>query len=355
MVPLYFISNQPFSGKSSMCVGVGKIFSEKGLKVGYMKPVGTLPTKVGGVTTDEDAQYISNILGSEDRLEDICPVVLTQQYNREGLKDEKFSADFIEKIARSYHNIKKDKDVVVLEGAKSLEDGYFLGICALKICQKLKAKTVMVFRYDAEVVNQVLFARDVLGDSFGGVIINWVPRSQIDYMEELVLPYLVKKKINIFGYVVSDKILSSVSVKEMADLLGGQIICAQDNTDGLVETFMVGAMGQEQALKFFRRKANKAVITGGDRADVQLAALETQTKCLILTGNFQPSTVVLGRAEELGVPMILVDYDTLTAVEKAGEIIGHVRFHEIKKIDKIVEVVREYIDTERIMELSGKQ
>ena len=117
---------------------------------------------------------------------------------------------------------------------------------------------------------------------------------------------------------------------------------------------MVGAMGQEQALKFFRRKANKAVITGGDRADVQLAALETPTKCLILTGNFQPSSVVLGRAEELGVPMILVNYDTLTVVEKVGDIIGHVRFHEVKKIDKIVDVVREYIDTDRILKLSKK-
>ena len=148
--------------------------------------------------------------------------------------------------------------------------------------------------------------------------------------------------------------LSSVSVKEISELLGGQIICAEDKVNELVETFMVGAMGQEQALKFFRRKANKAVITGGDRADVQLAALETSTKCLILTGNFQPSTIVLGRAEELGVPMILVNFDTLTAVEKVGEIIGRVRFHEIKKIDKMVEVVRKYVDIDRLLEISKK-
>ena len=107
-------------------------------------------------------------------------------------------------------------------------------------------------------------------------------------------------------------------------------------------------------LKFFRRKVNKAVITGGDRADVQLAALETPTKCLILTGNFQPSSVVQGRAEELGVPMVLVTYDTLTAVEKVGEIIRHVKFHEVKKIDKIVDVVRDYINVEKLIDLSKK-
>ena len=95
MVPLYFISNQPFSGKSSMCVGVSKILAEKGLKIGYMKPVGTLPTRVGGITTDEDAQYISSILDVPDDLGDICPIVLTHQYVREGLKDKDFSKGFL--------------------------------------------------------------------------------------------------------------------------------------------------------------------------------------------------------------------------------------------------------------------
>jgi BioD-like phosphotransacetylase family protein len=354
MVPLFFISNQPFSGKSSMCVGVGKLFTEKGLKVGYMKPVGTLPTRVGGITTDEDAQYISNILDVKEELADICPIVLTQQYNREGLKDQSFSKGFLDLIAKTYQKIQKGKDIVILEGAKSIEDGYFLGISANKICEKLGARVIMVIKYSSEIVDQALYSKEFLDDCLAGIIINWVPRSQMDYLEELVIPFLVKNKIEVFGYVASDKMLSSVSIKEMAELLGGQIICAEDKVEELVETFMVGAMGQEQALKFFRRKANKAVITGGDRADVQLAALETPTKCLVLTGNFQPSSVVLGRAEELGVPMILVNYDTLTAVEKVGEIIGHVRFHEIKKIDKIVEVVREYIDINRLMEISKK-
>lgn len=354
MVPLFFISNQPFSGKSSMCVGVGKLFAEKGLRVGYMKPVGTLPTRVGGITTDEDAQYISNILDVKEKLEDICPIVLTQQHSKEGLRDENFSKGFIDLIEGAYKRIQKDKDIIILEGAKSIEDGYFLGISANKICAKLGARAVMVIKYSAEIVDQILYARAFLGDCLMGVIINWIPRSEMFLLEELIIPYLEKNKIEVLGHVASDKMLSSVSIKEMADLLDGQIICAEDKVDELVETFMVGAMGQEQALKFFRRKANKAVITGGDRADVQLAALETPTKCLILTGNFQPSSVVLGRAEELGVPMILVNFDTLTAVERVGEIIGHVRFHEIKKINKIVDVVREFINIDRLMEISKK-
>jgi len=351
MVPLFFISNQSFSGKSSICVGTGKIFGEMGLKVGYMKPVGTLPVRVGEIVTDEDAQYISKILDTNEKLEDVCPIVLTQQYSREGLREPDFSRGFIDVIAGAYGNIQKDKDIVIMEGAKSVEDGYFLGVSVDKICKKVNAKAVMVVKYGPEIVDQILYTKEFLKEVLSGVIINWVPRSQMEYVESLVIPFLERNKIDVLGHIASDKILSSVSVKEMAEMLGGKIICAEDKVDELVETFMVGAMGQEQALKFFQRKANKAVITGGDRADVQLAALETPTRCLILTGNFQPSSVVMGRAEELGVPMILVNFDTLTAVEKVGEIMGHVGFHEFKKVDKIIEIVREYVDTDRLLDI----
>ena len=86
----------------------------------------------------------------------------------------------------------------------------------------------------------------------------------------------------------------SVSVGELAEFLSGKILCCADKVDELVEHLMVGAMSVDSALTYFRRKPNKAVITGGDRPDIQLAALETSTKCLILTGNLQPSPIILG-------------------------------------------------------------
>src|SRR5690606_26950317 len=137
---------------------------------------------------------------------------------------------------------------------------------------------------------------------------------EISHIENHIIKYLNSAKINVFGCVTSERLLSSVSIREMAKHLEGTILSATYKQDELVESFMLGAMGAELALKFFREKPDKAVITGGDRADIQLAALETDTKCLILTGNFSPSSIVVGRAEELGVPLLLVKYDTLTTV-----------------------------------------
>ncbi|MCL4416517.1 MAG: phosphotransacetylase family protein [Actinobacteria bacterium] len=352
MVPLYFVSNEAYSGKSSICIALGKILIKRGLRVGYMKPAGTLPARIKGITVDEDAQYIKEVLEIKDELGDISPIVLTRNYYREGLRDEDFSKNFLNIIEKSYQKIRQSKDIVLLEGAKNIENGLFLGISSKEICARLKAKAILIMKYSSEIVDTVLLAKEYMGECLGGIIINWIPQNQTEYINDLILPYFAKKEITVFGCIYLDKTLSSVTIKEIADLIEGKIISAKNKVDELITSFMIGAMSEEQALSYFRKQADKAVITGGDRADVQLAALETDTKCLILTGNFQPPTVVTSRAEELGVPIVLVPFDTLTTMEKINEIMGRVRFHEFTKIDKIIEVVSSHINIDLLINLS---
>ena len=75
---------------------------------------------------------------------------------------------------------------------------------------------------------------------------------------------------------------------EFYDILGGEILAAHDHLHLPVEDVVIGAMTTAGALTYLRRAANKAVILGGDRADLALAALETSTSVLILTGGLYP-------------------------------------------------------------------
>ena len=131
---------------------------------------------------------------------------------------------------------------------------------------------------------------------------------------------------------------------ELAEGLRAEVLCASDQMSELVEHMLVGAMSAEAALTHFRRQAHKAVITGGDRVDIQLAALDTSTRCLILTGNLYPSPVVLNRADELGVPVLLADMDTLSAVEIVESYVGHGRVQQTQKIDRFGALLTEHLD-----------
>jgi BioD-like phosphotransacetylase family protein len=157
-----------------------------------------------------------------------------------------------------------------------------------------------------------------------------------------IKPFAQYYELPFYGILARDTVLRSISVDELAEELNGGVLCGQEGLDEMVESFMVGAMGSAAALRHFQRKANKAVITGGDRGDIQLAALETSTRCLILTGNLRPSVRVLGKAAEQGVPIILVKEDTLTVTGRVEAAIGHVRLSSPKQVARLRETAEEY-------------
>jgi BioD-like phosphotransacetylase family protein len=122
----------------------------------------------------------------------------------------------------------------------------------------------------------------------------------------------------------------------------------------MVESLTIGAMNVNAALEFFRQGQNMAVVTGGDRTELQIAALETSASCLILTGNIAPNALILARAEDLEIPILSVKLDTLTTVEIVDQAFGKVRLQEQIKVDCIQEMMEKYFDINRFLEkLSG--
>ncbi len=107
------------------------------------------------------------------------------------------------------------------------------------------------------------------------------------------------------------------------------------------------------AAKYFQQLADKAVITGGDRADIQLAALQTATKAIVLTGNIYPSGVIVKRAQQLGVPLLLAPHDTLATVERIEQVTGRLRVREEAKVRRARAVFGKHVDMERVRAVIG--
>src|SRR3989304_682590 len=141
----------------------------------------------------------------------------------------------------------------------------------------------------------------------------------------------------------------AVPVNELSDVLNGDVLCAHDRLDELVETYMIGAMTADTALRYFQRKPNKAVITGGDRADIQLGALQTSTRCLILTGNLPPTAAVLTRAVEAQVPIVVVREDTMTTVSLVERAFGRHRIASPTHIQHLMEMAAQEINSSQIL------
>lgn len=333
MATLYVTSPETFSGKSALCVGLGKRFVQDGYRVGYIKPVSTNAKRSGGVCIDEDAEFMKETFGLAEPVTALAPICLDPSDVEAVLRGER--DDFVRVLQETYARVADEKDIMLLEGGSSLSEGFMLGLPTFEVSRLLNARELLIVKFNAtHMVDDILAARTLLGDSMIGAVINAVPRPKAEFVEETVVPFLRERGIKVYATLPQERILLSISVRELAQVLGGDVLCCVEHIDELVENLMVGAMSVDSALSYFRRKPNKAVITGGDRPDIQLAALETSTKALILTGNLHPSPIILGRAEEVGVPIILVRKDTLTTVEIIEQFFGRTRFHQPKKIQR---------------------
>ncbi len=352
MKTLYIGSTAGNSGKTMITVGLALALKESGYKVGYLKPLGKMPTTVNGKIVDADAQFLKSVLQLPEPLEQICPVVLTQDLVARGLRGG--AGDLRSRIQQAYEAVSAGKDVVLLGGAGSLADGAFLGMSGTRLAKDFRASVLLIDPYLNEVcIDCILTAREALGDHLMGVVLNRVTPQSLPEVEQMVVPFLVGKGIEMLGVLPLDRVLDAITVRQMVEVLDGKVICGQDRLDQFVERFSVGAMDVDAALGYFRKLPNKAVITGGHRADIQLAALETSTKCLVLTGDQMPNEIIIARAREVGVPMITVHFDTLTTVEKLESVLGRIRIREERKVQRARELLRDRLNYRRIIEKLG--
>ncbi len=352
MKTLYVTSAETFSGKSALCVGLGLQFRKDQLKVGYMKPVNVNCPVKEGVPHDEDVIFAKKIYEMAEPFDLISPVALTPARLEQQLRGPE--VDYQPRLMDAFAKISAGRDIIIMEGGRSYREGYVAGLPPKKVVDLTGARVLAVLKYDETLLyDRAMTAYNYFADSMAGLVINEVPRNRSDFIHEVVLPYFNRHGMRTFGVLPKDEMLSAPSVRELAEGLNAEILCSIECGDELVQHMLVGAMGVESALAYFRRKPNKAVITGGDRADIQLAALETSTRCLILTGNIYPSPVVLNRAEELCVPVLLTKHDTLSTIEVIEAYFGRSRFQQPQKLERFSHLLDEHFDFAALYQALG--
>jgi len=344
MVTLYVISTEAYWGKTLACLALGTRWRKAGLRVGYMKPLGLRPIAVGEEVTDEDTLFVAEHFGFRAAPAHLCPVILDAEAYRAD------PAAARAKVEAAFQAISLGKEVMLLGGlGEALTCGSALGLAAPAVAELLGAKVLLIARAGSLVaIDAVIAVQERLGERLAGVVFNRVAASERPWVEREILPALAAHRAPVLGMLPDDSLLSSVTVGEIARATEGELLCGQDRCEQLVENFVVGAMGVESALRFFRRTARKCVITGGDRIDVQFAALETSTRCLILTGNLRPSHRVLARAMELEVPVVLVRGDTLSTVTVVEQLLGKQRVRETKKVEHALAQFEQHVDLARL-------
>ncbi len=323
MVTLYVTSLAKGSGKTAVCAGIGQHLHNEGKKVGFFK---VAPGDQDTTTedNDSDAVFMQSILALKDPLEQICPAVGE-------------AGNLPDLIKKAVDQVSKGKDIMIVEGGNTPE-----------IAKALKAKVIIVDTAVESPGEGLVSAGKAFADLLLGVILNKVPASQVERVRSQIPVELADKGIKTLAVLPEDRALFTLTIGEVAAHVQGEFLNNAEKSEELVESLMLGAMTVDTGPLYYDLKANKAVLLRSERSDMQLAALQTSTRCLVLSGNQELLPQVMNEAETKEVPVIRTDDDVATIVSSIEAALARNRFNQAKKLPRLTEIMEQHFDFEAL-------
>ena len=348
----YLCSLRTRAGKSFLSIGFIQKLQKEGKRFAYFKPIGC-PQGAYSSKTDKDIEFIlQNVYKDRSPYELVCPISIPDSYYID-LIDANKKLEYMEEIKSAYDEIVKDVDYVIIEGAPSIRKFVRVGIDDVSIAQALGINDLIYVSPESSdmCIDNIFFTKNYFNFrkvKMSGIIFNKIDFDYIARIKELQKEHIEKYNLPVLGIIERSIALFSPRVSEVIEAIGGEFIndIASIGLNNTVETFIIGAMNAQAALKYLRQVKKAAVITGGDRTDLALAALYEDVSVLILTGFIQPDAKVITVANEKNIPIILSPSDTYTTMRNLENLKPGIQEDEI---DSVLQLIESQIDWDLLL------
>ena len=187
------------------------------------------------------------------------------------------------------------------------------------------------------------------GSRLAGVIINGLPKFRSNQVSKVLRDELQSEGIKLLGTVPDDRRMLAPKLGQVVDLLDGQFLSGTEESDRLLDNFLIGGLVLDWGPFYFASRNNTGVIVRGDRPDVQLAAIQTDTtQALVLTKGVRPVEYVIYEAAQRNIPIVVVPGSTHDVAEQLENLQPKVDFDHVRKLERMVELVSDHVDLEFI-------
>ena len=334
MTAVYVASDQPRAGKTALCVTLADEQRRQGKKAAVFKPLASAT----GKAPDLDPDIYETLLGQP---RGDWPFALLGW----GLTDE-----LLDEVRSAYTRVSDGVDVLLIEAPAHISNED-----SRRLVEALDAVVLQVVRFQPGMdVSSLASWRELYGDRLVGYLVNGMTRYQGTEVRTRLLPSMSSEGLDVLGVVPEDRRLLAFSVGRIAADLGGRFLLGNGAEDGLVEHFLVGGLGLDSGALYFGIRENKAAVVRGDRPDLQMAALQTPTACMVLTNGIEPIEYVMNEAELEEVPLILVEGSTLETMDTLGSITQTPQFDSPEKVRRLSDLLDEHVDREALSTALGR-
>lgn len=331
------------AGKTSVTIGLITALEKT---FGYVKPFGDRLIYKRKRNWDYDSSLIIDLYGlNED------PETITLGFDHSKLKSMYTEETAAEAVNAMIAKTSEGKDYFYLEGGKDLTYGASLFLDSLTIARKTHSKLVLVLSGDSDtIIDQAAFLKqsiDLEGVDFGGLIINKV--KDIDEFHEQYLPVIEATGLPVLGIIPHKDQLTYYTIDFLAEKLYARIIAGEKNINKTIKNIFIGAMSTDESLRnpLFNRD-QKFLITSGDRSDLILAALESDTVGIMLTNNILPPSNLISKATEKDIPLLMVTMDTFQVARQLERTEALLTKNNTERVDFLGQLVKRYVNLEML-------
>ena len=344
MNKIVIASTRENAGKTSVILGMAKAL---GKNCGYIKPLGDRLLYRKKRLWDYDSALATDVLGINETPEGMSlgfeHTKLKYMYNEEETKKR------LNEISTQFG---EGKDALFVEAGADLSYGSSVNLDAISVANYIDGKLVLVASgEDEQIVDDICFAKRYLDDEnikLSGVIINKV--KDLSDFNATQLDAINKLGIEVYGVIPYKPELSYISVSFLAEALFAKVIAGESGLKNFAENIFVGAMSGDAVLASSMFKTSrKLIITSGDRSDMILAALKSDTSGIILTNNILPPPNIISQATEKNIPLLLVPGDTFKIAKQIDDMEPLLTKYDTEKLDLLSNLVKETINIDKIV------
>ena len=338
MSVLYIAGTEQSAGVTALATATARHLAQASRPVSLVKPL-RLVNEGDAPGPDPDIEFYSKAVPSVDPPQSGPLEATAAQLAQD--------PGIIQRAAEMVGGLAGNGRSVIVEG---LAGGTDTENASAELARALNARVIVAGRYQPSMTGQELRqACDQFGENLAGVVLNRVFRHRAHDVSARLGPAIEAEGIRVLGAIPEDRRMLAPTVRDLAEHLDGEFLLFPERGNALVEYVMTGGWFLDQGVHVFSRRENKAVVVRGDRPDLQMAALETSTVCLVLTGGMNPIQYVTYHAEQQEVPLIMVPHSTLETLQRLHTVEQRVSVRHTDKVARYAELMAQHCRMEEVI------
>jgi uncharacterized protein len=355
---VFIAATRQNDGKTTASLGLIAALQEHFPRIGYIKPVGQRFVEIEEQKIDEDTVLMDAVYRLNCPLVDMSPIAVEPAFTRKYLESANNEA-LVKRIQDAFDRVAWEKEFVLCEGSGHAGVGSVFDLSNAQVAKTLGCKVIIVTQggigrpIDEVCLNQALFEKE--GVEIIGVIVNKVLEEKIPEITRFVGRGLKRKGLELLGVIPHQQILCNPTVDLIREELHAELLNQPPTLETLVDDVVVGAMGAQNAIQFFKR--GTLLITPGDREDIVLAAGATtapnsddRLAGIVLTGGMRPGASVVRALQTMPVPVLLVKADSYQVASRVHNLTVKTRPGDAAKISLIRDIVAKSVNVKKIVQ-----